>query len=281
MPGYPRFCLNERSASLLRKLRLESPDTPPAMGVLELTEPEVVRKICLVLRMRIGDSLILLDGKGTVCLADILSLSKTSVSVRLLKWLPVAGEPPFPVTACVSLLKGEKFDWLLQKLTEVGVTRIQPVETERTVVRLLSCDHSGKLKQKLERWQAIVKEATEQCERSFVPEIEEPVVLQELIRRVSIAGADVCRLVCLERTAACLNLSTLPEAVHAQLIHKQAGSFSFLVGPEGGFTEDEMKLARDGGWLPLSLGGRILRSETAGICIASCIVSILESRERN
>ncbi|HBN07518.1 MAG TPA: hypothetical protein DD435_02350 [Cyanobacteria bacterium UBA8530] len=199
-----------------------------------------------VLRLREKDSVVLLDGKGSSFLGRLDHLGKKEASGVLTGPAPSAGD--LPITLACALLRGEKFDWVIQKSTELGVRRIQPIVTER-------CVSNG---EKLSRWKKIAKEAAEQCERLFLPEILPPVPLASLeLEEIS--------LFCSERGG---------EKLPSVLNKLELKDFSILavVGPEGGFTPSEGELLVSKGAIPVSLGKRILRAETASVAVMSMLL---------
>lgn len=201
------------------------------------------RYLIKVLRLEVGAEVILLDGEGGLYRSRVTTIGKLDLQCELDAKEAAGGEPDRPVHLWQAVLKGERMDWLVQKATELGCTEIHLMETGRTVVR----GASGKV----DRWQSIAREAAEQCERGRIPIVHEPV---ELRRMALPTGA----LVCAERRPDTVDLraaagETAPAPVH------------LLVGPEGGWTPEEMTRLIDDGAHPVSLGERILRAETAAL----------------
>ncbi len=195
---------------------------------------------------------------------------------------PARPESPLQLTLAVALLKGEKFDLVVQKATELGVARVAPVITKLADIRLRDESDAAK---RVARWQRIALEAAKQSGRAVVPEITSPVSFQSLVQK---AGA-VPRLNCLlfsERDGRSLreavnslvrtaSVSGRPDAsrppAHAggsDLTLAENSSLTALVGSEGGWTDEELAAARQAGWGIVTLGGRTLRAETAAIAIA-------------
>lgn len=197
--------------------------------------------------MRAGDPLVVLDGRGAAWEAELREVSREAVVIHLGDASPCSPEPDLDVTLIAAVLKGERQDWLIQKAVELGVSRIQPVVCARSVVR-----PGG---EKVDRWQRIAQEAAEQCERGIVPAVAEPLPLA----RASWEGA--IALVCTERQGAPL-LAALPDA------HRLA----LLIGPEGGWADEEVASLRERGALPVSLGPRVLRAETAALAALAAIM---------
>lgn len=157
------------------------------------------------------------------------------------------------LTIAVSLVYEQKFDLILQKLTELGVSRIIPVKTERSIVKV----DDSKITKKYQRWQTICKEASEQSHRTNIPKVERIMTLQELTKEV----ADT-KLIC------SLGESTKP--LHTYL-NENIKSLLFVIGPEGGFSEKEEKLLVENSFERTTLGKRVLRVETAAMYVASII----------
>lgn len=200
-----------------------------------------------VLRLRVGEPLVLLDGKGGAFWGTIETID-AEVTGTMTGPAPSAPELPLPITLAPALLKGEKFDWVLQKSTELGVHRIQPLLCERCVAQ-------GK-EGKLARWQGIAREAAEQSERLLVPEVRSPLPLSKLPFEGTV-------LYCAERGGA-----PLPQVLHSLTPER----LTAVIGPEGGFSPREDEWLRERGALPVSLGSRILRAETASLAILSMLL---------
>jgi 16S rRNA (uracil1498-N3)-methyltransferase len=157
----------------------------------------------------------------------------------------------------IALLKGEKFDLVIQKLTELGVDCVAPIMTKRADVRLRNDDDAER---KLIRWRRIVMEATKQCGRARLMTIESPITFDEFVTSSRAQGE---RIMFAERSGAQLETLLANEVTTAP--------FTALVGSEGGWTDDELNRARDAGWQIITLGGRIMRAETAAITCAALL----------
>ena len=162
------------------------------------------------------------------------------------------------LTVALSLVNEQKMDLILQKLTELGVSKIIPVKTERSIIKL----DDKKETKKIVRWQTICKEASEQSKRTSIPEVTNIMKLEELTKLDS-----ELKLIC------SLNDKTKPLA---EYLNKGIKSIMFTIGPEGGFTEKEETFLMNNGFLPVSLGKRVMRVETAAIYVASIINYICE-----
>jgi 16S rRNA (uracil1498-N3)-methyltransferase len=214
---------------------------------------EVLHHLATVLRMRPGEELELLDGRGLICHCRIVSLGKRQGEARVLTRRQIE-ERPFPVQLLQALPKGDKLDLVLQKGTELGIQRFVPVLTGRSV----PVPDRLREEKRLQRWRRIVREAARQCRRPVVPEVVAPCSLQTALAE---AGTGL-RLMLWEEESR--PLATLLGTV------RPAG-VTILVGPEGGFAASEVKLAAAAGFVPVRIGPRILRSETAGFAAAAIL----------
>lgn len=207
-----------------------------------------------VLRLREGHRITLLDGRGTAYPTQIEALDAERATGRVLGEEQVQSESRIGLVLFQSALKRERFEWVLQKGTELGVSRFVPVISSRTVVR-----SAERLIPKYERWRAIIREAAEQSRRGRLPVLEDPVHWEEAL----VQGTGL-RLLAWEKAGE--RVLGLDPAV------SEAEEVSLLVGPEGGISRDEAATATDQGWLPLSLGPRVLRAETAAVAAAAVVM---------
>src|SRR5712692_5192500 len=213
-----------------------------------------------VLRLSRGDVVYVFDGAGKEFRCAMREFDRYGAGLDVLEEVePARPESPLDLTLAVALLKGEKFDLVVQKACELGASRIVPVATSRADVRIRNGDEA---KHKVARWQRIAFEAAKQCGRARLMEIEEPVVFEALIDRAAPDGD--LRLMFAER-----NGTSLAEVAR----NPQSGSVKVLalIGPEGGWTDEEIELAGAGGWTIVTLGGRTLRAETAAIAIVALL----------
>lgn len=212
-----------------------------------------------VLRLKSGDEVYLFDGAGREFRCQVETIARDSTAVRVAGQVdPACPESLLNLTLAVALLKGEKFDLVIQKATELGVTNVVPVITARADVRLKSEEDADR---KVIRWQRIALEATKQCGRAHLMKIEKPIGFADFIKP---ASEPVVRLMFAERGGASLASAT-------GVTSHQLSKVTAIVGPEGGWTDDEIEVARKAGWQIVTLGGRTLRAETAAIVIATLI----------
>jgi 16S rRNA (uracil1498-N3)-methyltransferase len=203
--------------------------------------------VARVLRLRAGAPLVLFDGSGADFPGEIVRVEGDRVHVRVGERASGLRESPLGITLVQAVSRGERMDWTLQKATELGVRRIQPVLSARSVVRLDARQAASKLR----HWQAIIAGACEQCGRSVLPEVRAPLELSRFLAESLREGQ---RLV----------LSPTGPASLAGLA-STAARVELLIGPEGGLDDAEIDAAARTGFSPVRLGPRVLRTETAGI----------------
>lgn len=203
--------------------------------------------VARVLRMRPGAPLVVFDGSGNDFPAEIAAIDGDTVMVQLRSPTPGIGESPLRITLIQGISRGERMDWTLQKATELGVAAIAPVLTARSVVRL---DEKQAAK-KQAHWRAIAVGACEQCGRTRIPTVGTPMSLRDYFSNVR---KDGMRLVLSPSAPGSLaGISSLPSKVE------------LLIGPEGGLDDDEISAAQKAGFMPVRLGPRVLRTETASV----------------
>lgn len=213
-----------------------------------------------VLRLQPGAEVFVFDGAGKEFRCAVREFVRDGAVLDVLEDVePARPESPLNLALGIALLKGEKFDLVVQKATELGASRIVPVATTRADVRVRNGDEAMR---KVTRWQRIALEAAKQCGRAHLMEIEEPVVFKALIDRPAEAGE--LRLMFAER-----NGTSLADVAR----NPQTGSVKVcaLIGSEGGWTNEEIELARAAGWQIVTLGGRTLRAETAAIAVVTLL----------
>lgn len=211
--------------------------------------------VARVLRMRAGDELVVFDGLGGEYRANIESIQGDKVQVSLLDHIAIEREAPVPVTLIQGVSRGERMDWTIQKATELGVHRIVPVSSLRSMVKL----KGDRAERRRDHWQQVAVSACEQCGRNRVPEISAPVSLDEGLVQV-----EPFTLKLTLRADAAKGLSELPDSPPEACI---------AIGPEGGFDEREYQLLERAGFQGLRLGPRVLRTETAGLAAMAALLS--------
>ena len=204
-----------------------------------------------VLRMQQGRELVLFNGEGGEFHASIHALHKKQVEVAIGEFNAINRESPLELELAIGISRGERMDWVLQKATELGVTRITPLVTERTEVKL-----SGeRLDKKFDHWQQTIISACEQCQRNILPKLNPPKTLAEWLLQTNAQWKFVLH----HRDS-----KGLPAT-------QDAASVALLIGPEGGLSEVEIAQACTTGFSALTLGPRVLRTETAPVAAISLV----------
>lgn len=231
-----------------------------------ILDEETSHHISKVLRYKEGDK-ITASSEMINYNCIIKSISNSNVTLSIESECENKAEYPFEVNLYQGIAKGEKMDNIIQKATELGVTNIIPVETKFTVVKLIGDD---KVSKKIERWNKISKEAAKQSERGRIPTVTMPLTFKESIKKC--VSENSIALVCYGRE----NNYNLKMFFKDKNISKEnisnIKSFSFFIGPEGGFDVSEIDYAKENGIESVSLGERILRTETA----SGALLSMLE-----
>ena len=220
--------------------------------------PDQSRQLRHVLRLRSGDEVLVLDGAGACYRVILEHQGKHETSGQILDRIVATGEPAGQMILCQAIARADRFEWVLQKGTELGVTRFQPMITERTVARAAGAN-------KWERWQRIIREAAEQSGRGIIPELAEPVLFEE-----ALSGARGLILF--------PALTTTTPAM--QTLAGARWPATIFVGPEGGFTPEEVEEAREAGIEPIGLGARVLRTETAALVMLTLAAAALGEFDR-
>jgi len=222
-------------------------------GDRALLTGDLSHHLCKVLRLSTGDEVLLLDGKGNHYLSRIEELSGSAGVARITEhWY--AAENSLPVRLIQALPKGEKFDLILQKGCELGITRFSPVSSERSVPQVAGT----RSEKKQQRWQRIVTEAARQSRRSVLPACDPIAPFGQVLTECQ----EELKLMLWEEESVPLS-ERLPSTAPAGV--------AVLVGPEGGFSAAEAAAAEAAGFLPVSLGPRILRTETSGFAVTAVL----------
>ena len=220
---------------------------------------QVAHQIKNVLRMRPGWQIEVLDNFGNEYVVMLTRVDRSWVEGEILAERVAQGEPSLPVTLYQGTLKAQKFEWVLQKGTELGISEFVPVISERSVLADVEA-----VEQKMLRWERIIQEAAEQSGRGALPELRPAMMLSVACQRAG--RLDGVRLLAWEGAAA-------GESLRSALAQVQSPPrVSLFIGSEGGFSEKEVDIARQNGIQPVWLGRRILRAETAGIATAAAIL---------
>ncbi len=233
----PRFFIIDKPLTTGQTIRLTTDDSHHAFKVL---------------RLQIGDFVEISDGKGKCFEAEVTDASKVSVEVLIIEQINEKTEPPIDITLMQGLLKGRKMDLVVHQAVELGVTRIIPLVTRRSVPVLKDKDNGGG---KAGRWQKIAQAAAAQCRRGIIPLVEAPLLLEELDLKYGLKD---------ELILAFWEEGKDKGIPFAKMKHKNSG-ISVIVGPEGGFDAIEIEFLKQKGVLVAGLGPRVLRAETAAV----------------
>jgi len=219
-------------------------------------EGDEVRHIRKVFRLKAGDEIVVFDGSGKEYEGKIIEEGPSSVVILVESILSTKRESPLEITLAQSLLKGGKMDYLIQKATELGVKEIIPFFSSRSVPLL---ERSRRMRRH-DRWERIAIEASKQCGRGVVPKILPLQDYSEMLQNIS---TDLLRLILWEKEG-----ERLKEVLEGS---KEKRKIFFIIGPEGGLNQEEVGDAKEKGFIPVTLGKRILRSETASLCLLSIL----------
>lgn len=216
-----------------------------------ILEGDEAKHLSRVRRLGVGDRVEVFDGKGFATAAEVVAVMRDRVELRP-EGNPLPDrEPPIKLTLATAVPKGDRFDWLIEKLTELGVWRLQPIITERSVVDPRDA--------KLDRLRRAIVEASKQCGRNRLMELERPIAWRSWLE----AAKDPTRLIAHPGGSPARSWPAVSAGESATL----------AIGPEGGFTDGEFDEAKECGWIPVSLGQTLLRIETAGIAGATLLLS--------
>jgi len=210
-----------------------------------------------VLRLAIGEAITLFNGDGGEHTATLTSIDRKRASVEIKTFSPREVELPYSMTLVQALPEGSKMDWIIEKAVELGATAIQPLAAQRCVVRL-SAERAAK---KMEHWHGIIAAAAEQCGRNRLPHLAEPADFQEWIQQQNLHA----RILLSPRAE---------QSLSDWARHHPPQAVAMLIGPEGGFTEQEENAASRHGVLTLSIGSRVLRTETAGLAALAALNAV-------
>jgi len=214
-------------------------------------------QISRVLRLETGKKVLVLDGLGQEYLVELTSVDPLMVEGKIIEVSRAMGEPNTLIHLFVGLTQREKFEWILQKCTEIGVSAFTPLVTTRTLIQ-----KKGEVEEKYPRWQKIIREAAEQSHRGIIPVLEPVRQFNQLMTEK--LASETMGLFLWEEEAKKDLKAILQTAANRQI--------NLVVGPEGGFTREEAALAVNSGYTSISLGKRILRVETAAILAAGLVI---------
>ena len=219
------------------------------------------------LRLRPGDSLALNDGCGTRYRVEVTHVTSQAIDSRIIDRQTEPTHKTSPIVLGQSLIKGDKMDWVIQKATELGVAAIAPIHSTHSVIK----PNPERLEHQRSRWERIARDAAQQSERWTIPTLADPVDLAGIC--LQYASAPLKGMLVERSNGPSLSAIPLPSDRQRPIV--------LLIGPEGGWAPEEQRLAQEQGFLPLALGPRILRAETAAIAALSILQSRLDEIERD
>jgi 16S rRNA (uracil1498-N3)-methyltransferase len=240
------------------------------LGRVVYPDHNLCQQITRVLRLKSGSPINLLDGQGKLYGCTLESASNGKLTATIDESLAVSDPLTVEIHMGMPLLKGGRFEWALEKLTELGVAKISPIVVRRSVVKPQADEERpDQSSQKLRRWQAILKESAEQCERATIPRLVPPIDYHSFVESVRQDPAIGLKIICAERRQS-PHLSKLLGNHVGLAAGKQ---LVIAVGAEGGFTDEEVAHAISNGFASVCLGSSILRSETAAIYALAIVAS--------
>ena len=240
----------------MSRRRFFAPPTAFGTNSVLLTSEEA-RHLREALRLKPGDEVYVFDGEGREFRCSIEKTLRDTAELNIIEEIsPASPESPLQLTLGIALLKGDKFDLVVQKTTELGVHRIVPVITRHADIQLRD---AGDAYKRVTRWQRIAMEAAKQSGRALVPGVEDPISFANFVSSSS---------------GACLMFSERSGRAFAEAtreIPDSSSEMKAIVGSEGGWSDEELELAQTAGWRIVTLAGRILRAETAAITVTSLL----------
>ena len=239
----------------MRVPRIYQPITLSSGQIVELDAQATVH-LTKVLRLRVGDALVVFNGQGGEYKATVSTIERRTAGIELGEALDRNVESPLELVLVQGVSRGERMDYTVQKAVELGVSQIVPVNTERTVVNL----KGDRQIRRQQHWQAVANGACEQSGRNVVPEVMPIMPLQQWLDKTASHQNSGLKLVLHHRAETSLTDLPGPE-----------GPVVLLIGPEGGLAPAEISAAESAGYLPLRLGPRVLRTETAAVAALSVL----------
>lgn len=250
----------------MSNLRFYSPIALSIGATVKLSDNAAIHA-AKVMRLGIGDQLVLFDGSGVDFDCELISVQKSSTSAQVLKSQAVNNESPLNITLLLGISAGDRMDIGIQKAVELGVNKIVPLKTERSVVKL----DEEKAKKRVEHWQNVVIAACEQSGRAQIPPVLAPESLSTWLQANTNAPSSGADLLNVQATRILLNPIG---AKKLSEISKPTGEIQLLIGAEGGLSDKEVTLAISHGFQSMVLGARILRTETAPLAAIAAMQTI-------
>ena len=235
-------------------------NTPLVIGASIQLSENAAAHATRALRLNVGDSAIVFNGDGFDYACELSSIKKNAVLATITAATKIENESPLRITLLQAISSADRMDFTIQKAVELGVTAIQPISSQRSVVKL-SAERAEK---RTEHWQNVAISACEQSGRAFVPTVYPPMNYSYLFSHLAkTVEPDACKIT-LDPTA--------QQDLH--VITKPSGNIYLLIGAEGGLTDEEIALAKTHGFQGVQLGPRILRTETAALAAISAMQTL-------
>lgn len=229
---------------------------------LSITDPKEIHHLIDVLRLRTGDVIAVFNGKGKEVQARIVSMTPGTVLLEAVSQVRESSVNPVTLTLACAIPKKAKFEMIIEKCTELGVDRIIPVLTERTEVRV----SGDRLNNKQQRYEKVAVNAAKQCQRNFLPIVDNPTDFPDIIHKLS--GRDAAFIPCLS--------GKRQNIIEAFILKPEQNNVIFFIGPEGDFTPKELTMALKAGCIPVTLGPTVLKVDTAAIAATAAGRFLLE-----
>jgi 16S rRNA (uracil1498-N3)-methyltransferase len=229
-----------------------------------IVEGAEANHILSVLRHGAGDEIAVVDGRGIKYQVVIEEVSRDFLQGKIVSSTHMENEPDCRITLAQTVCRRERMDFLVEKATEIGASSIIPIVTERSLVKV---NEISREKNKIDRWRRIAIAAMKQSLRTVLPEITEISGFEQLLSTTG--HYDLCLIASLDKDA--------NRTKECEELKKKLKNVLLIVGPEAGFTEEELSKAKSAGAIPLSLGARRLRTETAGLVFLSLVLQQLEA----
>lgn len=250
----------------MSNLRFYSPEKLRVGATVKLSDNAAIHA-AKVMRLGVGDQLVLFDGSGFDFECELISVQKNATSAQVLSSTAVNNESPLNITLLLGISAGDRMDIGIQKAVELGVNAIVPIKTERSVVKL----DADKAKKRVEHWQNVVIAACEQSGRAKIPTVFAPEGLLAWLQASIHAASSGGDLISAKKTLILLNPIG---AKRLSEIQKPAGEIVLLIGAEGGLSDKEIALAISQGFQSMVLGARVLRTETAPLAAIAAMQTI-------
>lgn len=229
-------------------------------------DDNAARHVGLVLRLETKDKVVLFNGDGVDYLAEIIDIQKKKIFIKIIEKISIHTESELSIHLGQAISRGEKMDWVIQKAVELGVNEITPVITQYTQAKASE--------QKLEHWRKIIISSCEQCGRNKIPTLHEAINLSDWLNKIKISENKFNLIFEPEATMSLGSLDCFAAKEDSRLVITKLPAMTLLIGPEGGFSSEEITLSQQYCFQSVKLGNRILRTETAAIAAISALQTL-------